>query len=272
VQTCPACKAELEQLRLLLGRVQERRPLEADEKLLQECRAELQDRLRLERVLGQRWKWVSPWYGWRPALLGATAVALLAIGFLAGRYLLPLRAQRPIAQPIAELGPSAIRSLSYDPETQQVEVRLGSTLLKGPASDPRIRAFLVHTLAEADNPGLRLRTVRALAAPPAVDEEVEAALIAAMEKDPNTGVRLQAIRVLKELPLTRPIKEALIRVLLTDRNPSMRKEAIDALSTRASDPEIAPTLRGLAQKDTSAYVRRKAGMALERRQQPATAR
>ncbi len=272
VQACPACNAELEQLRLFLRRIEERRPFVADQRLLQECRRELQDRLRLERLSRRPLAWTTPWQGLRPVLAGATSVALVIAGLLAGRYLFPVHPQAPERETFAEPAALALRGLAYDPETQEVELQLGSTLIKGPASDPRIRAFLVHTLSQTDNPGLRLRMVKALAAPPVVDEEVEAALIAAMEKDANTGVRLQAIRVLKEFPLTRPIKQALIRVLLNDRNPSLRKEAIDALSARAYDPEIAPTLRGLAQSDTSVYVRRKAGMALERRQESTSPR
>lgn len=272
VQACPTCQAELEQLRLLLRRVEERRPFAADQQLLQECRTELEDRLRLERLSRRRLTWTIPWRGLRPVLSGATALALVTAGLLAGRYLFPARTQAPGDEPSAEPAALALRDMTYDPETHEVELQLGNTLIKGPVSDPRIRAFLVHTLSESDNPGLRLRMVKALAAPPVVDEEVEAALITALEKDVNTGVRLQAIRVLKEFPLTRPIKQALIRVLLNDRNPSLRKEAIDALSTRAYDPEIAPTLRGLAQSDTSVYVRRKAGMALERREESTTPR
>ncbi|MCR4439261.1 MAG: HEAT repeat domain-containing protein [bacterium] len=202
----------------------------------------------------------------------AAAVCLLLAGVFVGRYLLPSQPRSLAEAPLLERSELDVRGFSYDPESGQVEVQLGDRVLRGAPSDPRIRALLVHTLTEAGNPGLRLRTVKALASPPLGDEEVEAALIVALEKDPNTGVRLQAIRVLRDFPLSRPIKQALIRVLLTDRNPSLRKEAIDALSRRAFDPDIAPTLSGLAKSDTSAYVRRKAGKALERRETSPTSR
>ncbi|MBC7187089.1 MAG: HEAT repeat domain-containing protein [Calditrichaeota bacterium] len=267
VQACPACAAEMEELRRLVSRFQERSGLAIDQTLLDECRAELWDRLRMQRLMeGRRQAWRPAWRSWRPAVRIAAAICLLVAGVFIGRYLLPWQ-PRPLAEaPLFDRSALDVRGFSYDPDSRQVEVQLGDLVLRGAPSDPRIRALLVHTLTEADNPGVRLRTVKALASPPLADEEVEAALIAALEKDPNTGVRLQAIRVLKEFPLSRPIKQALIRVLLTERNPSLRKEAIDALSSRAFDPDIAPTLSGLAKSDTSAYVRRRAGKALERRE------
>ncbi|MDZ7339469.1 MAG: HEAT repeat domain-containing protein [candidate division KSB1 bacterium] len=261
LQACPRCQAAYRQVERFIERAQEQAPFPPPQGLLDECRAELRERLRLQRMLGGPHPSFLPR---RPLVLAAaTATFALALGVVVGRYLLPSRASAP--QSIASMGAEDLGVRALDREWERVEVQLGEVLLRGPVTDPRMRPFLVQALAQAENPGQRLRVVKVLAAQPLLDEDVEAALISAMEQDPNSGVRLQAIRALRAFPLTKPVKEALIRVLLTERNPSLRKEAIDALTVRPFDPETASALRGLARADTSAYVRRKAGIALERR-------
>ncbi len=265
LQQCASCRAQLQQVQPLVAHAQARGPSAPPQQLLDACRAELRERLRLERLFKGAHPPLEPAKpGWRLVLAAGAAMLMLTVGIAVGRYLLPFRPILPGGSEVTSAEGARVRILDW--ERQQVEVRLGGVSLSGPASDPRIRPFLVQALAEADNPGQRLRVVKALAAQPLLDEQVEAALISALEKDPNSGVRLQAIRVLRTFPLTAPVRDALIRVLLTDRNPGIRKEAIDALSARPLDPEIRTTLNGIARTDTSAYVRRKAGMALERRE------
>ncbi|MDZ7295637.1 MAG: zf-HC2 domain-containing protein, partial [candidate division KSB1 bacterium] len=95
LQACPRCQAAYRQVERLIERAQEQAPLPPPQGLLDECRAELRERLRLQRMLEGPHPSLLPR---RPLVLAAaTATFALALGVVAGRYLVPSRGTAPPA-------------------------------------------------------------------------------------------------------------------------------------------------------------------------------
>jgi HEAT repeat protein len=140
--------------------------------------------------------------------------------------------------------------LSYD------TLQRGS--LEGSAADPEIRALLLSTLEDSQNPGLRLAAIEALRRH--VDqEEVRRALVAAMRADDNAGARLKAIEALDQrVPSDPDIRLAMLDAVRQDANPGVRVRAIDLLSS-ASDPQLLPEMERLSREDPDTYVRMRSG-------------
>jgi len=291
LEKCPECRATLDEAQGVQGLLRRRILKTPSEEVLLEARQELRRRLREERrrAMAQRWweKLLGFFPSPSPALRLAGSVALLGIGVLVGRFLVAPKAEvtskGPEAVPATEqtfaVEPriTNVQVVSLDPATGQVEVHFhaqSDVLLRGTVDEEPIRRVLTYALMNEDHPGVRLKTVKALAglgqalSRGPVDSEVMEALLYALERDNNAGVRLKAIKVLKSMPLNQRIKEVLIRVLVKDHNSAVRIEAIDALSQARDDEDVLPILQRAARDDTSAYVQYKASKALERSERP----
>ena len=140
--------------------------------------------------------------------------------------------------------------LSYD------TLQRGS--LEGSADDPAIREFLVRTLRDSLNAGLRLEAIDALRRH--TDEsEVRRALLETLRGDENTGARLKAIDALHDRVAADPeVRRGILDALETDTNTGVRVSAIDALS-RARDPQILPAMERLSREAPDTYVRMRSG-------------
>lgn len=156
--------------------------------------------------------------------------------------------------------------IRYNPQTKKVTIRykvLNEVMLQGKAQDASIQNLLAYAIRQETHPGRRLQAVKALGTGYEYDKQVEEALIYAMEKDSVDGVRLKAIKILQNHPINAELKQAFIRVLLKDKNPAMRIEALHALS-KIQTNEVNAILKNAANDDQNEYIRYHAGQILEK--------
>jgi hypothetical protein len=288
---CPECRKELSALEKLeagAARLRERIPV--DDTLLQECRRELHVLLHHEATSRQTQPRLFSLLGLLAVRRGGLAFALvlaLAVGIGAGRLLFPGGSNPAETHPVVSTA-----SLSQPPDRQPritnvqfldrgegtdvVEFTFDAVTpvrMRGKLDDPSIQKVLVSAMLNDDNPGVRLRAISAISAAPAPrkDKEIESALIRALKTDPNVGVRKQAITVLRGMPLDAEIRQALLCVLMNEKNPGLRIAAINALEPALNeagtlDQRIRDVLRQKANSDNNDYVRLKAKAVLLEKQ------
>jgi len=92
---------------------------------------------------------------------------------------------------------------------------------------------------------------------------VKEALIKAMMYDDNPGVRKEAMNALCNLPFDDKISDAIIYVLQNDKNSGLRVQAINCLDEknnvkRLSDPNIKNVLKNRMHEDDNSYIKLRA--------------
>jgi hypothetical protein len=102
----------------------------------------------------------------------------------------------------------------------------------------------------------------------AVSPEIVSLLRRTLETDKNPGVRKKAVEVLAQMPPTAEIRDALAKALKTDTNPAVRILAVEGLAKAATvlkDQTTIETLRQKAGDDReNGYVRSQAALALKK--------
>jgi hypothetical protein len=273
VDSCGACSAALENERQFLRSLSDRAVPSAA--LLAECRQDLMRgvyHLRSEQpsyvggLIPLAW-----WHGLResfPAMRvawqPAAAMALLAVGFYAGRFLEPASTggslavgggmQQSSMAPIGAFGD--IQSVTLDRGQDEVEIvveEMTRRTIRGAPGDPRMRSLLISTVREYPSSGVRLDTLDILSAG-AEDREVRNALRELMTGDRNPGVRLRAFEALKPHSSDPDTHQAFVEVLLNDDNPGMRVQAIELLS-KNPDRDLVGLLQGLVEREQNNYIR-----------------
>jgi hypothetical protein len=176
--------------------------------------------------------------GYRLALAGA---ATLSIGFFFGyvafhspQPTVPATQERPAGNGFYT-GISNIQYLDVDAVDGEVDIiydQVRPVHLRTTVSDHRVQDVLTYALLNDDNPGVRLKAIRAFdsdqwGAPP---EEMKQAFLQVLTSDPNAGVRLQALLALRELPFDENVKNTVLFVLSHDENPGIRVAAINYLA------------------------------------------
>ena len=199
----------------------------------------------------------------RPAWQPTAAMALLVLGFYAGRTVPPSLGGLSLPQPDAAESSIAdlpvvvdIESVRMNAEQDRVEIvveQITRRTIAGAPQDPEIRALLLSTMLEYPNSGVRLDTLDVLATR-AGDREVRRALREAMLDDSNPGVRLKAFEALKPHGGDPEVRDAFLKVLLGDENPGMRVQAIDAL-TEMPDRNLVEPLQQLVDRESNNYIR-----------------
>ncbi len=280
LENCDTCRAALQRQKQFQREMEHYKAPEPSATLLDECRSELRTRLRQEK----RQKFAASWWelyaekvsaSLKPSGVLVGAVAFLIFGIILGRYFFPsyqamhrgYDSEVMYALARGEIAPR-FETIRPDPATEEIEIRLTSERtysFRGSVQDEPIKTLLGYALMKESNPGLRIRSIKAIAAMPHADQEVESALIHALENDANEGVRLQAIRLLNDFPINERIKRALMGVLFRERNSGVKKEAVDALS-QVGDAEVLEAFESVVQQDSSEYVQFKASTVLERRE------
>jgi hypothetical protein len=201
--------------------------------LLAECRGDLRRNLDRESVrrrnwLVRAWDWtgqpVSPSF-----LKPAGAVALLMLGFFAGRLLQPAPGAAP-AQPVY-------------------------------AEDAATRRLLFDAAGAVNDPTLRLDSVAILGARTG-SPEVSRMLVRTVRSDPNPVVRLKAIDGLQSYGGQAEVRKALSEVLLNDDNLGVRTHAVDVLRQH-QDLAVAGVLQQVMGKESNDYVRMQCQKMLE---------
>ena len=285
LRDCASCRRDAEELNLLHWTLQKAGRFHLSENALLDARQELRLALRAERTKPSVWERLSGFFAvsilpnYRVALGGA---AMLLAGLVVGRYALtpatPTALQSTQEATFTssfdgEPRISNIRFIDSDASDGEVEFSFEAVSpvhVKGNINDERVQKVLAHALVNDQNPGVRLRTVNAIASQGErlriPDREIRAALILAVKTDENPGVRKEALKTLRSFPFDEEIKQAFLYVLMKDKNPALRIEAINSLDsarTRVVDKELMDVLTQRMQSDENSYVRIRAKAVLE---------
>ena len=282
LEGCEDCRTEMEKLSKLRQMMTDYSPPAADASLLREARENLGRAIRSAPVkLSLRDRFLDYFYQLnRPAYKVAFAAsASFLIGIVIAYYIFhsPVRLavpQETAAQAVALPGETRItnvRFLDVNDGTGQLDFTFDAVRpvhIKGDIHDEQIQKILTYAILNGDNPGIRLRSVNAVAGHLTADKEIKTALIAAVKSDLNAGVRKESMRALQNFPLDDDIKKALLFVLNHDKNPGLRITAINLLdSLRTSnlipDKDLLDVFKNTIQHDDNNYIRLRAKAALE---------
>ena len=257
---CAACGQALERERALYAAMDDSEA-EVPELLLSSCRRDLA--LTLETAAGPAtgsgWQtrlrnWIGV-AGWKPA----AALALVALGFLAGRT-----GQRPVDGNFpAESLVTRVRDVNANGEGR-VRLVLEETrqrTLDGSLDEQPIRQLLLAATQDPSDAGIRFESVDLLR-PQSSVMDVRQALMASLERDPNPGVRLKALEGLRPLAGDPNVRLLFARTVERDDNPGVRTQAVDLL-IQHGQKDVVEVLQRLLQREDNSYIRSRSQRALE---------
>ena len=203
-----------------------------------ELRARFQDMLWANMDVPST-RFVKPKPMAHPIWRWAAAAALVAVGFLGGRF-----AQAPVANN----KPDEVASLRG--EVRDLREAVVVSMLRQSSASDRLKGVL--TSATLDRP----------------DAEVTAALVETLRHDPNVNVRLSAVDALKRMSADQNVRRGFAESLVASDSPLVQIALIDALMENpavARDPQAAKAFRAVAMsKDGEKVVKQRAQLALER--------
>lgn len=293
VLECQECRSFHDELKKLHGVLAQYKPVEISDRLLYEAREQLQSSMKTqagkrallesieEYILGI----LTPRYR-----LAFGGVATIAIGFFAGY--LAFRSPQTLAPslqvPVQTVSQSSdvvkeegqitnVRFINSDTRNGEVEFTFDAVMpvhMKGSVTDPKIQQVLAHALLNEQNPGVRLRSVNAIASEPSFhpDNDIRDILITAVKSDANAGVRKEALKALQKFPMDQQIKKTLLDVLTHDDNSALRIAAINVLASAKAessgpDQEFLDVLKQRMQSDKNDYIRVRAKAVLQENKQ-----
>jgi hypothetical protein len=228
----------------------------------------------------------------RPLLQAAALVAAAAGGFLLARWspggsrsaavaTFPVVSQRTVDVS------DAVPDLSNRPRLSNVAFRpsdpagrIGVAFdvttrytVTGRPDQKGIADLLVYLMSgAADTEGTRGRAIELVSqsskGPAGASPDIVAALAETVRRDRNPGVRKKAVEALAQLPPSEATRDALILALKTDENPAVRILAVDGLARAATVMKDAATLDALRARASdereNGYVRVQAAQALSK--------
>ena len=283
IKACADCLLDFEEAKQTKNLLDKKIQLKPTASLMEESRTELHQRLLLATELRYKTKLIKKIWGFisldfSPALRFSTALAMLLIGILIGKWMFINKVSEKDfneqqSSLLSNLNIAGVESINYDPMTHQVSMKLNTMkqlTIQGDMDTPEIKHLLAQTLM-SERPNIRLKTVGALSMTKSFDQQVIKALIEVLENDENPGIRLKTIKLLTTIPFNASIKnlitKVLIRVLLKEDNSAIRNEAIDGLD-KLKNGSIEPIIYNAARNDSSEYVRSKAALILQRTENP----
>lgn len=251
LESCAACRAEREALQAMevfLARA-EREPAPG---LLQRNRRLLAETIAAERASSQTWwRRVGAWLANPPAWAKPVgAVAVFVLGFGIARA--PWAANGVPAPQTIERVRIVGADGSGGVRVAYDEVRPRE--VRGSLSDESIRRVLLAATQTSTDPGVRVESLELLKRRASADTEVRDALLNVLLKDRNSGVRLKALEALRSFNADSELRRALCQVLLSDDNPAVRATAVDLLTT-PHEPEVVGALQELLRREQDAYIR-----------------
>jgi hypothetical protein len=265
VQRCASCHAELESQREFKHSLAALPQREVSPNFLAANRMELQEALEHAQQARNGWgRFVFDFAGWMHQLKLAPALtaALLIIGFAGGTVTGWRVAQRPAPESSggekSEPTIAAIQSVVPQADSGKVTITydtLNAQVTEGSINDPRIQKLLLMAARNNHNSGVRLDSIDILKSQPE-DNAVREALIYALRYDQNPGVRLKSLDGLKGYVKDDVhVRDAVLEALLHDTNAGVRAEAIAMLDAVKVDSSVRDTLKILAERDPSPYIR-----------------
>jgi anti-sigma factor RsiW len=271
-ESCSGCREELARQKLLVAALN-RHELAPPAELLAQCRHELVRAIYREETPAVRRTASDPWGLFREAFQSlwhpgirfrqpVGAVALVALGFFASRFMGSWPAGASLAGFSPDAMVSSIRSVQPD-NAGRVQISLDEThrrVISGRLDDQNIQRLLLAASREQDNPGVRVESVELLK-DRGGSAEVRGALLEAVTHDSNPGVRMKALEGLKSFASDSDVRKTLSQVLLKDQNAGVRIQVIDLLIAH-QDAGTVRTLQTLIGKEDNNYVRMRCQNAL----------
>jgi hypothetical protein len=265
VQRCVSCHAELESAREFKHTLAALPEQEVSPNFLTANRMELQEALEHTQKSRNLWgRFVFDFAGWMHQLKLAPALtaALLIIGFAGGTVTGWRVAQRPPAPGLggdkSEATIATIESVVPQGDSGKVTITydtLNAQVTEGSINDPKIQKLLLMAARNNHNSGVRLDSIDILKSQPE-DNAVREALIYALRYDQNPGVRLKSLDGLKGYVKDDVhVRDAVLEALLHDSNAGVRAQAIAMLDAVKADSSVRDTLKILAERDQSQYIR-----------------
>ena len=138
--------------------------------------------------------------------------------------------------------------LSFDISTRKV--------IEGRKDDPVIVYTLNKILRGNNDPGVKLRTMKAIDS--TGDEKLQATLIFSMLRDENPVVRKKALKVLTRGTINDKIKDALLAVIERDEDQILRIEALNVLEK--VDGKVAYKALKMVEDDDNEYLHYRASL------------
>jgi hypothetical protein len=164
---------------------------------------------------------------------------------------------------LAELG-GQLRHVELEVEEDSPLVRLTLSVprqmeLEGRPEEEPLRSVLTELVVDGGaRASTRGRAVEALRGTVAMSPKVRDAMLRALLSDPNPSVRLKAADALMDQVSVPEVQQAFLKVLASDPNPGLRVRAIDAVLAApevAGQPETIDVLRQVATaRDGERYV------------------
>lgn len=286
---CQECRAFHEELKKFRSLLAQHKPVEITDRLLSEARQQFQSSLRDQRTKRSPLDRLADFIGesivpqYKIALGAAATVGLgFFLGYMAFRpgqaqeqtASVPIQAVNQSPEVLKEEGQiTNVRFIGSEAKTGEVEFTFDAVMpvhMKGSVNDPKIHQVLAHALLNEVNPGVRLRSVNAIASETVQrpDNDVRDVLIAAVKSDENAGVRKEALKALQKFPFDDRIKRTLLDVLTHDANPALRITAINALASMkgaavSGDNEVLDVFKQKMKSDNNQYVRLRANSFLQ---------
>ncbi|HSP88604.1 MAG TPA: zf-HC2 domain-containing protein [Ignavibacteriaceae bacterium] len=261
---CNECSAEFEKQKKFFSTLKSSTLPEPDQNLLSEARREFNAALRVEKSKGSSFSFpkinLSELF-FSPLKIAFGGTAVLAVGIIIGFLLFSQKNQNliPISGEENNLASledrtqiTNLRFIDQDPSDGEIEFIIDAIKpvhVKGKVSDPQIQSILTYSMLYEQNPGVRLNAINLIKtnAVQNNDDEIKTALITVAKYDTNLGVRREGLKLLRSFPFDSEVREALLYILLNDKNSAMRIEAISSLK------EISEKGIGFNQDEISAF-------------------
>lgn len=202
----------------------------------------------------------------------AVAACIAFVLFFAGRYTASI-GSAPFSSPDVPIAGARISDVEFDPESGLVQISWEESrpvTLRADLQDARVQMLLSQALEDEENPGSRLRALRAMSRAGLPQTAPDPVLVEALESvlrtETNEGIRLQTVKALHtvngQAPLPESLKEHLIQMLTSERNPALRIEVLQLLaSSEQASMQWREALQQ-ARSDVNPFIRRQAESAL----------
>ena len=280
---CPNCRKEREQLQALRVVMDASPVIEPSPNLIARSRLRLEEAL--DALPPRRWyvrleqRLRNNFAGMRAAPVAACFLLLAGIGAGGfGGYRLALkRAAHPAAVNAMSARASAqttampqisnvasISSIERKPNSDIVEVRFSQIVperVVGPLNDPAVRQLLMLASENAASPNLRDDSVGLLAAECRAaagcqGAGIRDALMVALRYDKDPDVRKKALEGLQPyVAQDMRVRNAVLEALLYDSDPEIRSDSISILEPVEADTSVRQALYTVANSDNNPQIR-----------------
>ena len=246
LESCEECRMELEQQKKIMMLIADHKNLEVNEELLKEARIQLRGALKQERSdetsFSSFANYVLQLFS-TPPRIAVGAISVLIIGLIIGSLFLGkekviVTEREPDFSTVSfaqnDLRISNVQFIDSDPSDGEIEFTFEAAKqvhYKGSVNDPKVQSFLTYAMLNDQNPGSRLNSINAMDTYKklSLDKEVKNALITVVMTDKNAGVRREALKLMNRTAFDESLKQAYLYVLLNDSSSALRIEALNAL-------------------------------------------